>query len=580
MSIDVQTQPRRSFLERIFGIPVNPEPVPMPEVVTVPSRENQPKPGGLLAAARRLTGKDVAGRNKGAQGGASDVAAWQEEAWDLLDLIGEQRFLANTLAGRMSQATLYVGKIDPTASPGTRPEHVEEERVQSVLYAIGDGPTGLGQILHRCGVNLFVAGEGWLIGIPPRLVPGTPEHRAATDLAGQQRIVDRTPVAQAEETDADVLSLAWRMFSVSEVNVDQSSQASLKMEGGETITAPVDDLYMVRVWRPHPRRAWEADSPTRASLPVLRELLGLTMHVSAQIDSRLAGAGLLLFSASADAQLKRAAGLPENEPGSPLMDAIIEAATTAIKDRSNASALVPIVVTVPDEAVDKIKHVTFSTPLDKETPKLRDEAIRRLALGQDAPPELLLGTGGMNHWGAWLVREDVVQTHLEPPLALICDALTTQYLRPVLIGMGMSPEEAGQHVVWYDVDNLIERPNRGGDAKDLFAAGVINAKALREANGFEEGDAPEQTATIDPVVQMAVDAVIAAPSLFQGVGLPEIVRQLREVIGGNPGEGDAAPVATEPVESSEGDNTSGQIPDTQADPPPAGTPGNPDGGAA
>src|SRR3546814_17159695 len=59
---------------------------------------------------------------------------------------------------------------------------------------------------------------------------------------------------------------------------------------------------------------------------------------------------------------------------------------------------------------------TFHTPFDEETRELREEAIRRLALGQDAPPELLLGVGNMNHWGAWLVQADTNNTHVEPPL--------------------------------------------------------------------------------------------------------------------------------------------------------------------
>lgn len=577
--------PRGGWLARAFGFAPPIQPVPLPETVMVPSRETQPAIGPLLASARRLTSADVKNRNDGAQGGAPKVREWQDEAWDLLNLIGEQRFLANTLAGRMSQASLYVGVIDPAASPGSRPEPTENAEYQKLLHAIGDGPSGLAQILHRVGVNLFVAGEGWIIGLPPRHVPGTPENKAAAaaKAAGGvvQTVVDRTE----PDSGDDVLDLIWKMFSISECSVDQSGEATIRFEGGEGTKVAVDEMYMVRLWRPHPRYSWEADSPTRASLPVLRELLGLTMHISAQIDSRLAGAGILLFSATADAALKKAAGLSEDDPSSPLMEALQEAMTTAIKDRSNASAIVPITVTVPDDTVDKIKHLTFSSPLDKEAPKLRDEAIRRLALGQDAPPELLLGTGGMNHWGAWLVREDVVQTHLEPPLALICDALTTQYLRPVMMGMGLSEDEANQYAIWYDVDSLIERPNRSGDAKDLFDKGVLSAKALREACGFEEGDAPEAVQQMDPVVKMAVDAVIAAPSLFGTVGLAEIVKQIREALSGADESNTKAPsddiVDAEVVEDEPSEQTTeGDIPDTQDDPPPVGTPGNPSGGAA
>src|SRR3546814_19565748 len=88
---------------------------------------------------------------------------------------------------------------------------------------------------------------------------------------------------------------------------------------------------------------------------------------------------------------------------------------------------------------------TFHTPFDEETRELREEAIRRLALGQDAPPELLLGVGNMNHWGAWLVQADTINTHVEPPLARFCDAATTQFLRPVLEARGIAePEDSVQ----------------------------------------------------------------------------------------------------------------------------------------
>lgn len=539
----------------------------------------------ILASARRLTSGDLKDRNKGAQGGASAAEEWQVEAWDSLYQVGEQRFIANTLAGQMSRAALYVGKIDLAGSPGTKPVDTGDPKFQRILNAIGDGPGGLGQILHRASINLFVAGEGWLVGIPPRLVQGTAAYIAdqAKKKDGPQTIA-RTddPV---EHADDDVLSLTWRMLSVSEVDVDSSALATIKLETGQVLIAPVDTLYMVRLWRPDPQRAWEADSSTRSSLPVLRELIGLTMHVGAQIDSRLGGAGMLLFPTSADEALKASLNQPVDSKGSPVTEAMIEAMSTAIEDRSSASALVPIVVTMPDDSIQKAKYLTFSTPLDKETPKLRDESIRRLALGQDAPPELLLGTSGMNHWGAWLVREEVVTTHLEPPLALVCDALTTQYLRPVLVSMGFTPEDAEQYVVWYDVDHLIERPNRGADAKDLHSVGAITDRALREATGFEEGDAPAQAEeaaeAFSPLVQLVVDFAARAPSLVQAVGMPGIFNQLKELIALAAADDTAVPpVALEGEAIIEGESGAQPIPDTLGDPPPAGTPGNPDGNAA
>lgn len=451
--------------------------------------QNQAPVGGLVASAQRLKSETARQRDGKKSGAATSTAPWQEEAWELLDIIGEQRFLAHTLAGRMSQAALYVGKTTHKDAPGARPENSDDPVLQELLTSMGGGLSGQRQLVHRAGVNLFVAGEAWLIGMPPYRVPGTPEYEASKSTEVQ--VIDRT--VEVEDSADDVKKYIWRILSVSEINLDISGDTvSLSLEDGETVTGKPSDFYLIRIWRSHPRRAWEADSPTRASLPVLRELLALTQHVAAQLESRLTGAGLLAVDGRLGSKLKQAAGLADSDPRDPLMEALTITMETSMKDRASASARVPLAVNTPDGVLpsEAFHHYTFATPLDKESQSYRDEAIRRLALGQDAPPELLLGTGGLNHWGAWLVREDVVKTHLEPPLALLCDALTKEFLRPLMRALGYSDEEIRNHVVWYDVDHLISRPNKTQDAKDAYNAGAISKQALRDALGFDESDAP------------------------------------------------------------------------------------------
>jgi hypothetical protein len=342
------------------------------------------------------------------------------------------------------------------------------------------------------------------------------------------------------------------MLSVTEVN-GTSGGGEITLILGETedqkVRTSPDSVFLVRIWRPHPRRWWEADSPTRSSLPVLRELVGLTMHISAQVDSRLAGAGLLVVPQSAQRALNIAAGLDENSDADPFTEALMEAMIKPISDRANASALVPLVVTVPDDVCDHFNYLTFAKPLDTEARNLRDEAIRRLALGQDAPPELLLGTAGMNHWGAWLVREDVVTTHLEPPLALICDAVTTQFLWPVLADAGRDPADYEQYVIWYSVDHMVMRPNHSQDALELNSRGLLSDEATRAATGFTESDAPD-TASLDLATRLALEACHATPSLYAAPGLPTMVTEIRAVLSGTaaPPREQGAPSALPPAE--------------------------------
>jgi len=510
-------------------------------------REGAPFPmNSLVASAKRLTKKKL-------QGGSfrkSTAAGWQEDAWEMYDLVGEQHFLGTTLANQASKARFYVGQLGAGADTTDVPDPVDDEVLQGILDSVGGGPIGFSQMVQRMIVNLFVAGDGWLVGIPKQLLP---DYEAEDE--EEQEAIDAWNADAIEDPEQDdelsMSDLEWRMLSVSEVTIKREGLVTLHLgaEASERVEVSPDLLYMIRVWRPHPRRWWEADSPTRSSLPVLRELVGLTMHISAQVDSRLAGAGLLLVPASAARALKIAAGIPEDSDEDPFTDALMEAMLTPIGDRANASALVPLVVTIPDGTAGDFQYLTFSKPLDTEARSLRDEAIRRLALGQDAPPELLLGTGGMNHWGAWLVRDDVVTTHIEPPLALIADALTTQYLRPIMAEMGYSREQIKNYVVWYDTSKMVVQPNRAADALTLFDRDALSDEALRDANGFDETDAPE-TSKMDLASQTAFQMVKENPGLMANPGLPALVDQIRALIAGTPKplpkKGSSSEVAAEP----------------------------------
>lgn len=489
-------------------------------------RSKRPTPlGSITASAKRMSRETLSGKT-----GTRGTAPWQEEAWTMYDSVGEQRFLATTLAGRMGQAKFYVGKIDPK-NLKSEPEEIEDEAINAVLRSLGKTSVGLGQLVTRFGVNQFVAGDAWLLGAVPRSKEAPPNADAEGMIThGPAWLDDGGP-----SDDLDIEALSWHILSVAEVDLTQDGIVKVTDPDERDLHGEynVDDVYLIRIWRPHPRRWSEADSSTRASLPVLRELVGMTQHVGAQIDSRLAGNGILLVPASASQAVREASGIAEDSEDDPLVDALIEAMIEPIRDRDKASAVVPLVLTVPDDSAQHFRHISFSEGLDAESRESRNEAIRRLAMGQDAPPELLLGTGSMNHWGAWLVQEDVVTTHLEPPLALFCDALTTRFLRPFLVESGMlTEEEAEQYVVWYDVDHLIVRPNRGSTARELYSLGVIGDAALRDASGFETHDAPEEAdeqTLRERAMEVVLSMVAQAPSLAQSPGIPQLVQQIEQM---------------------------------------------------
>lgn len=502
--------------------------IQQPPAASSPIAPPRPAARAMTAAASRPASPAPAAR---AAGAALGSRSWQSEAWAAYDEVGEERFLASTLAGRLSQARLYV-QHKPLSGPHSSlrddPTDVTDtatgptaQLAEAVLAALGASQQDLGQMLQRLATNLFVAGEGWLVGVPRHVIDAAAPSSA--------------PAVTAPSPDPALTDLVWRVLAVTEVSSVGRDGRTVRLNLGTDGSAPVevssDEVYMVRVWRPHPARYWEADSPTRACLPILRELIGLTRHISAQIDSRLAGAGILVVPSSASAALasdaadSSAYGAPD-----PFVAALMDSMLRPIENRDDASAVVPLVVTVPDEAADKMSHLTFSTALDSGARDLRDEAIRRLALAQDAPPELLLGSGAMNHWGAWLTREDTVTTHIEPVLALICDALTSQYLRPVLLSAGLSEDEVRTLSVGYDVSALVARPNRSEEALNLHRAGAVSDEALREASGFDDSDAKPLD---ERALMQALAMVSKRPDLMGTIGIGPLTEEILKAYKGD-----------------------------------------------
>ena len=509
------------------GTIIQAPPAPLP-------RTASPAPALTAAASRPARSASAASAASQQASRTPAARSWQAEAWAAYDEVGEERFLASTLSGRLSQARLYVQhkpadgphsslRDDETDVTDTAPT-ATAALAEAVLAALGASQQDLGQMLQRLATNLFVAGEGWLVGVPAHLVPG---------------IDSGDPTATAPSPDPALSDLVWRVLAVTEVQTvaapTPAAAGRVRLNLGSDASAPVevstDEVYMIRIWRPHPARYWEADSPTRACLPILRELIGLTRHISAQIDSRLAGAGLLVVPSSASAALASdAADAYSSGQPDPFVSALMESMLRPIENRDDASAVVPLVVTVPDEAADKVSHLTFSSALDSGARDLRDEAIRRLALAQDAPPELLLGSGAMNHWGAWLTREDTVTTHIEPVLALICEALTSQYLRPVLLSAGLPEDTVRTLSVGYDVSALVARPNRSEEALNLHKSGAISDEALREASGFDDSD---EKPLEERALMNAIALATKQPALLTSPGLGPITEELLKVYRGD-----------------------------------------------
>lgn len=385
---------------------------------------------------------------------------WQDELWAHYDNVGELRYASHWLAAAVSRCTLYIAEAPEDGDEPTPAEIPDAEPAKAALRDLHSGQIGQAEMLRRMALHLSVPGETFLVGIDPQPDQGIPSPR-------------------------------WLVMSGDEIKIPRQGDVKLTLpDTGQTIKINQTNSTIIRVWNPHGRRGWEADSPVRATLPPLREIKGLSEHIAASVDSRLAGAGILAIPHSTTTPTPGQAQAANANPLHPdeFTAALMEAMLTPIRDRNDASAVVPIVIKVPDDAVGKVQHLKLSTELSTSVAELRKDAINRLANGADLPGEVITGMGSMNHWGSWALEESSIKLHVEPLIGVICDALTQEYLWPTLTALGDPNPE--RWVVWYSSAELVQRPNRSAEAQSLYGMGALSQAALLRENGFSNEDAP------------------------------------------------------------------------------------------
>jgi len=459
-------------------------------------RPRRPKYNSLVAAAELMVAPNLALR-----GTVTKTEAWQADAWNFYDTVGELRFGISWIANAMSRVNLVAAA--PPAGPGDEPTVIVpadpsftagQKRAAEIVETICGGSGGQGQMLSAFGTHLSLTGIAWLVAEP--------------DL--------NDPLADRFET--------WKVYSSDEIR--------LWTDGIEIATGPREwrpvhpNAIVIKVWRPHPRRNWEPDAPTHGVLGVLREIDLLQKHIQASAQSRLAGAGLLAMPAEAvfpPGQGPQSAIDdidPEDQntrpPDDTFIETLIDAMTTPIADRGSAAAVVPLVVKIPGEFVDKVKHITFATPFDDQVLALMESAITRLSLGMDIPPEVLTGKGASNHWSAWQVQEESITLHIEPLSETICNALTVGYLQAALEAEGFDPSEA---MVWYDTSDLTTRPDKSRGAVEAYDRNELSAEALLRELGLALDDMPSKEEKREKILlSIARGAPTLAPAMLTELG--------------------------------------------------------------
>jgi hypothetical protein len=492
---------------------------------------------------------------------------WQDEAWGYWQELGEVYYGVRWLSEMLSRIRLVAAEAPD--DPGDEPVLYEGGGTPvDLLERFAGGMGGQAEILRRLTVQLSVPGEGWLVGEPNTSGGSLGDRwtvRSADEIRQARRRPDRTgintPVAELPRRGGSALSrLAGNGRDYGIEVVDETTPP-----GGQQRWRVLDgDALVVRIWNPHDRRYREADSPVRHALSTARRLQLANRYIQAQFLSRLASAGLIVLSDDIDFPVREEfEGMPDG-----VMRELIAVAQEAIQNPGSAASIIPILMQLPPDVIDKIKFIDFTTAFDAKILEKREAAVRELASIMDVPAEILTGMGEVNHWSAWQLEEGGIKVHIAPRMEMICHAFTDGWYRPMLKAAG---EDPSKFLVWYDPSEIVVRPDKSEKALVLYDRGEVGGDALRRESGLDEGDKPEgddlkEWALKQLVLGKGGEALVpVAYKELTGEELQVPAPAAPEVPGRTPEQGTEAEGGEEAADV----NERREPPGTQSEPPPA-----------
>lgn len=414
------------------------------------------EPNAIVGAARRvhLDRRDEVERLR-----ERSTTAWQRAAWKHYDAIGAIKYGFNYFAAVASRVRLYAGYQDeasdvpvPIGQIGNLSRSLVSASRQE-LRKLDRGRGGQPNLIRSSVLNLLVPGECYLVGA----------------------------------------SNAWSIRSTSELRFESDDRIRLVLtsQGSQRLgTYLPDDAFVARIWRTHPEYSDDADSSLKGVQDDCAELLLLSRLIRSSARSRL-NAGLLYVAD--ELRFQRSSDLPQTAPQpnvDPLEEELTVALTEPIGETDSPSEVVPMLVRGPYQFKDGIVTVDLSRTFDETVIKRHDQIFNYILNGLDLPKDIITGFQNVRYSNAREITTDMYRAHVEPMVLIICEALTTVFLRPRLIARGYDPRYVERVHVWYDPSGVLVKPDRSEDADKGYTRLLISGDTWRRAHGFSPSDAP------------------------------------------------------------------------------------------
>lgn len=472
----VRSEPRRATHPACSFLTAYARGVQLPRL---PLRSRRPELQATTAAATRIT----LDRPKMSLRQAGKRQPWQDEAWSYFDTVPEVKQGTWMMGNQIAKVRLVVATMpadgtepilasDPASGISPQLAQLAEIELARLRSSLGGQP----EILRELSMNLDVAGECYIVGwgaIEPQIGP-------------------------SGEITKDGRDEDWDVRSISEVEVkgtgDSARYIVKESPNDKGVELDPETDTIIRVWQRHPRWSALADSAMAGVRGECEALI--TLHAEVLADSRSRhNAGMitipneLSFGTAPD----EGEDTGDDADADPLTDEITDVFSEPVDDPQAPGAVAPSLLRGPAEYLkaDYVRWVDLGRKPSEQLDNRIKARVERLARGLNWPVESTMGHQSTTFANAAQVDEDTFTDYHEPRLVLICDALTSAYMRANLLDSGQNEAEVERLFVWYDATALIESPDMTDKALKAHDELVISDAALRNYLGMGEDDAPD-----------------------------------------------------------------------------------------
>jgi hypothetical protein len=416
--------------------------------------------------------------------------AWQRSAYDYYDQVGELKFAFGLISQVVARALLFVAVIEDSAevpidthaflenlpakvtdaADNTREAfRVADEALADLVYR----SVGQSEMLRSLALNLSIPGEcylvddtarkRWTIASVSELLPGDPPRLRTT----------RPASTTAQVPNAAVTTSA----------------------GGRELSKKA---YVARIWRSHPRWYDEPDSSMLGVLDQVEKVVLFDQVMRTIARSRM-NAGAIYIPNGLTAKA-----------GKTVEESLIEATTVPVEDETSGHTVTPLLLTGPPDLGAMIKWIEMGRKIDADLLAASDRAIDRMLAGLDIPKDIVSGMAEVRYANSVIIDDSLYKAHIEPLILLICDALTTAYLHPLLKKKGIKEDLLRKIVIWYNPSQIVTRPDRSTAANEGFDRFLLSGEAWRRARGYSDLDKPDD---MELVRRLALEKIQIPPEI-------------------------------------------------------------------